>query len=182
VTQPAFRAVVVHRGRTTDESVELSAAAVKLEATAGDPLNPFEAASLLDAVQVYGDDGDNTFEPGIDPLLASGSAAGIDAEGVVWVDLPDGNAGAAIPAVTQKTYFVALDLARPLGAFAPSSVRVTLLTDGAKRWEAQDRAFDLKLDLEPTTSVATATLTLVDVIFRDGFETGNTTRWSLTVP
>ena len=180
--QGAFRAVVLHRGRVADESVELSAVAVKLEATAGDPLTAFEAASLVDAVQVYGDDGDNVFESWADPLLASGAAAGIDVQGVVWVDLLDGIAGAAIPAVTQKTYFVALELANPYGAFAPPSLRVTLLTDGANRCEAQDRAFDLPLDLEPTTSVATSTVTFVDALFRDGFESGDTVRWDGTRP
>ena len=165
-----FRAVVTHRGRSGDGQMELSSVAVRLEEAPGDPLDAFQAASLIDFVRVYGDDGDSTFEPGVDPLLSSVSPAGIDGDGTVWVDLPDGAASAAISATAQKTYFVALDFADPFDVAAPRTLVATLLTDGSSTCEAQDRAHDIALGLEWRANVATATVAVLDVLFRDGFE------------
>ncbi|MFN7941980.1 MAG: VCBS repeat-containing protein [Thermoanaerobaculia bacterium] len=177
-----FRAAVTHRGRSGDGQIELSAVAVRLEEAPGDPLNAFQAASLIEFVEVYGDDGDGVFEPEVDPLLAAASPAGIDANGTVWVDLPDDTAGAAIAALGQRTFFVALDLAAPFQIAAPRTLAVTLLSDGPFVCEAQDRDHDLALDLEWRANVATATLAVLDVIFRDGFESGNSAAWSLAAP
>ncbi len=180
--QGVLRAVVSHRGRSGDGQMELAAVAVRLEESAGDPLSAFQAAALIDELQVFGDDGDGLFEPGTDPLLADASVAGIDGAGVVWVDLADLLLEAAIPAVSQRSYFVALDLANPYLVFAPATLRVTLLTDGDAVCEADDRDHQIPLDLQWTADVSTATLAVLDVLFRDSFETGNTTRWSVVAP
>lgn len=180
--QGLFRTVVTHRGRAGDGQMELSAVAVRLEEAPGDPLSAFQATSLIDSVRVYGDDGDGAFEPGVDPLLAGASPAGIDGSGTVWVDLPDGAAGAAVSALAQKTFFVALDLADPFLFAAPRTVAVTLLTEGASVCEAEDRSHDIPLDLEWRVNAITATLAVLDVLFRDGFETGDSSRWSSTSP
>ena len=180
--QGLFRALVVHLGRSGDEWMELAAVAVRLEETTGDPLNAFEAASLIDAIQVYGDDGDSIFEPGVDPLLASGSVAVIDGDGVVWVDLADYLLGPAIPPVSQRTFFVALDLANPFLAAAPETLRVTLLTDGGSVCEGDDREHQIPLTLEWRADVSTATLSVLDDLFSDGFESGDTSAWSDVAP
>ncbi len=180
--QGLFRALAVHLGRSGDEWMELAAVAVRLEETAGDPLSPFEAASLIDALQVYGDDGDSIFEPGVDSLLASSSVAGINAYGVVWVDLADYLLGAAIPPVSQRTFFVAVDLANPFLAAAPETLRVTLLTDDGSVCEGDDREHQIPLTLEWRPDVASATLSVFDDLFSDGFESGDSSRWSAVSP
>ncbi len=181
--QGIFRAEVAHRGRAGDGSIELAAVAVRLEEAAGDPLSALQAAGLIDALRLYVDDGDGLFAPGSDALVASGSVAGIAAGGEVALDLADGLAAAAIAATAQRIYFVALDLANPYPGFAPSSLRVTLLTAGGPfTWEAEDRDHDLPLDLQWRAELSTATLPLIDVVFRDGFESGSTAAWSSVVP
>ena len=141
-----------------------------------------QAASLIDALQVYGDDGDNLFEPATDPLLASASVAGIGDYGVVWVDLVDYHLGAAIPPVAERTFFVALDLADPFLFAAPRTLRATLLTDGASVWMADDREYELPLDLQWRQNLATATVTVLDALFAHGFESGDTDGWSSVQP
>jgi len=180
--QGLFRAVVGHRGRSGDGWIELAAVAVRLEETAGDPLSAIQAASLIDELQVYGDDGDGVFEPGVDPLLAGGSVAGITGSGVVWVDVADYLLDAAIPAGSERVFFAALDLARPFLDPAPTTLRATLLTDGGSVCEADDRDHQIPLDLQWRADLATATLGLLDVVFRDGFESGDTAEWSATAP
>jgi hypothetical protein len=180
--QGIFRVEVIHRGRVGDGWLELAAVALRFEESAGDPLDAFQAASVIDAVEFYGDDGDALFEPAQDPLLASASAAGIDAGGMVWVDLDDYLLAAAVPALAQRTFFVALDLAQPFLAFAPATLRVTLATDGDSVCEADDREHQIPLDLEWRADASTATLALLDLLFRDDFETGNATRWSAASP
>jgi hypothetical protein len=124
----------------------------------------------------------NVFEPGVDPLLASVAPAGIDPAGVVWLDLADGAAAAAVAALAQKTFWVGLDLAQPFGPFAASTLRVSVLTDGGAVCEAEDRSHDIPLALQWAANVSTSTQALVDVFLRDGFETGNASRWWAVYP
>jgi hypothetical protein len=180
--QGAFRAVVSHRGHSGDGWIELAAIAVRLEESAGDPFDPIQAASLVDEVQVYGDDGDNTFEAEVDPFLASANAAGIDFNGVVRVDLPDELLEAAIPPASQRTLFVVLDLANPILGTAPETLRLTLLTDGGSVCEADDREYQLPLTIQWRESLATATLAVLNDLFSDGFESADTSAWSATAP
>lgn len=180
--QGAFRVVVTHRGRAGDGWIELAAVPVLLERDAGDPLNAFEAASLIDELRLYGDDGDGVFEAGVDPVISTESAAGISAAGVVWLDLLDFEIGAAIPALGERTYFVALELLDPFLVFAPATLRVTLLTDGDAVCQADDRDPQIPLDLEWRANESTATLVVLDGLFADGFESGGTGAWSAVVP
>jgi hypothetical protein len=182
--EPVFRADVTHRGRSGDNQMEVSSFAVRFEESAGDPLSVLQATALMDVVAVYGDDGDDVFEPGVDPFLASVSPAGIDFWGVVWVDLPDGLAGAAIAALAQRTFFIVLDIASPIGDLAPDTVRITLLTEGDAVCEAEDRIHDIPLLIEHANNVSTATVAVVNLLtlFSDGFESGDTSAWSATVP
>lgn len=177
-----FRAEVTHRGRSSDGWIELAAIAVRLEEAEGDPLDPFQAVSSIDEVRIYGDDGDGSFDPAGDPLLAADDVAGIDADGVVWVSLPDYLLAAAIPALAERTFFVALELADPFLAFAPATLRVTLLTGSDEVCEGDDREHQIPLDLEWRADLSTATLQIFDVLFRDDFETGDTSAWSSVSP
>ena len=115
-------------------------------------------------------------------LVEQGGDAGIDGNGTVWVDLADGAASVALAALAQKTFFVALDLADPFQFAAPRTLAVTLSTAGSSVCEAEDRSHDIPLDLEWRANVSTATLDVLDVVFRDGFETGDTSRWSAVFP
>ncbi|MFN7941985.1 MAG: VCBS repeat-containing protein [Thermoanaerobaculia bacterium] len=182
--EAVLRATAVHRGRAGDGALELTAIPVRLEQAAGDPLNAFQAASLIDTVRVYGDDGDAIFEPATDPLVGSVSPAAIDATGVVWVDLLRGQAATRVGALEQRTFHVVFDLAQPFGLFAGGTrtIRATLLTGANPACEAVDADHDLPLDVEWSADAATPTRTLVDVVFRDGFETGNAARWSASAP
>jgi len=182
--EPVLDADVAHRGRSGDGLIEVSSFAVRFEEGAGDPLSAWQAAALMDAVQVYGDDGDSVFEPGVDPLLASAAPAGINAAGMVRINFADGLPEAAITALAEKTYFVVLDIASPIGDLAPDTLRVTLLTDGDAVCEAEDREHDIPLLLEHANNFSTATVGIVDLplLFSDGFESGDTSAWSATVP
>jgi hypothetical protein len=172
--EPVVRATLTHRGRSGDGPLELTTVPVRLEESAGDPLNALQAASLIDTVRLYGDDGDGTFEPGVDPLVGSVVPAAIDLGGVVFIDVPRGQAAVHVDALAQKTFFVVLDLAQPFGIFASSTdtIRVTLLTGAGPACEAVDADYDVPLQVEWGADVSTATVGLADVVFRDGFEPG----------
>ena len=177
-----FRADVSHRGRAGDGSIELASVAVRLEEAAGDPLSPIQAIDLIDDVLVHGDDGDGVFEVLVDPLLAAASAAGIDGDGVVRVALADLLPGAEIPAASQGTFFVALDLANQFGASAPATLRATLLTYDDSVCEADDREYQIPLDLQWRANLSTATVSVIGGLFSDGFESGDTSEWSSVFP
>ena len=181
--EAVLRATATHRGRAGDTALELAAVPVRLEESAGDPLNAFQAAALIDSVRLYGDDGDLLFEPASDPLVGSVSPAGIDGQGVVWIDLAPDQVAARVSAQQQKSFFVVLELAQPFGLFAAgtATLRASLVSSSPAP-EAVDADFDLPLDAEWAADAPTALLVLLDVVFRDDLESGGLANWSSHLP
>lgn len=180
VEEDLFRVAVRHRGRAGDGELSLVAFKLYCEELPGDPLTEAQFDALFFGFEVYRDDGDLAFEPGQDLLVQAVVLPDLDAPGHFTFTFVDGAANSSVAFGAPRTFFVAALPRQPLGAAAPATFQVQFSTQGnpASVSRAEDREFDILLDPEWSPIVSTGTMTPVDVLFRDGYESGDTGAWS----
>ena len=180
VEEDLFRFTVRHRGRSGDGELSLVALRLYFEESPLDPLSEAQFDALVFAVEVYSDDGDLVFEPAEDTLVQAMVLPDLDAPGFFTFYFVDGAGLSTVDFGAPRTFFAVLYPRSPLGAQAPAQFEVTFLTQGQPDLtsRAEDRAFDILLDPEWAPIPTTVPMTPVDVLFRDGFESGDSSRWS----
>ncbi|MFN7941984.1 MAG: VCBS repeat-containing protein [Thermoanaerobaculia bacterium] len=179
-----FRITVRHRGRAGDGDLSLVALRLYFEEGAGDPLSEAQFDALVFGFEVYRDDGDLVFEPQQDLFVGAEVLPDLDGPGRYTFFFLDGAALARVAYGTPSTYFFTLLPRQPLGDAAPESFAAELVTQGAPDviCRAEDRDFDLLLDPEWVPIPLSAPISPVDVVFRDGFESGDDGEWSASAP
>ncbi len=180
VDEDLFRVTVRHRGRAGDGDLSLVAFQLYFEENLLDPLTEGQFDALIFGFGVYRDDGDLVFEPQQDVLVLSEVLPSLDGGGFYTFYFLDGVEASSVAFGAPRTYFVVLYPRNPFGMQAPGRFRATLVTQGnpAVICRAEDRQFDILLDPDWTPVPATGWLAPVDVIFRDGFESGDMGEWS----
>jgi hypothetical protein len=134
-----------HRGRAGDSDAEIADFALRFEDESGAPLSSAQANALLSQVRFYLDDGNRTFEEGVDtPLLTAGPLT-LDA-GVEHFTPADGDANHQLVAGTSRAYHVVATLQPTASAASPKRFQVVHLTESGS--QAEDRSNDLPVSLE----------------------------------
>ncbi|MEM1181704.1 MAG: VCBS repeat-containing protein [Acidobacteriota bacterium] len=163
-------------GRVGDNQAEIAALELLLEETPGDPLSGPEASSVLDELRFYEDiDGSGDLDPDVDTLIATLAAPEPDA-GALRFELPD--FAATIGSANFRSYFLAALMTSDAVAQSVDSLRVTLRTSESRM---EDATYDSPLVLFDPEETSTPVLTIENVLFADGFESGDTSRWSSTI-
>lgn len=164
-------------GRSGDNQAEIARLDLLLEEAPGAPLSGPEAGSILANLHFYEDiDGSGDFDPDADDLIGTLlSPAPVD--GVVSFVLPDFLA--TIGSASFRNYFLVVEMTADATAQATDSLRITLLT---RQSRMEDAIYDSPLTLKSPEDVATQVLAIVNPIFDDGFESGDTSLWSVTTP
>ena len=155
---------VIHRGRDGDGALRLSALALLLEETPGDPLTSTEADLVLRRVRIFADDGSGTFEEATDVELARETAFDL-VQGVLLFEFPPSIGSSDQTPFTvahgaPRTLFVVIELEDDA---ADHSLATLELSHGS---ELGDRAVDdehlTRLQHEFSASVSTGPIQLVD--------------------
>jgi hypothetical protein len=158
-----LRATLTHLGRSGDGTAELASLALSFEETAGDPLSSAEANALVESLRVYLDlDGNGTFDPSVDRLVASVPTL-VLTDGVASVVLPDGHPDLEVAVGASRSYFVVAELTATASGQVPNQFRVTLLQTGPARSAVEDRGFDLPLRLACPVDVSSTVRQVVPV-------------------
>lgn len=137
-----------------------------------------EASSVLAALRFHEDlDGSGDFDPGPDLLIAELLSPSPTA-GSLTFTLPD--FVNTIGTVSPRTYFLVVETTPDAPAQATDTLRITLRTS---RSRMEDTTYDTPLALQSPQDVSTQILLIEDpnLIFSDGFESGDTSGWSVVV-
>ncbi|HEX4955501.1 MAG TPA: VCBS repeat-containing protein [Thermoanaerobaculia bacterium] len=169
-----------HRGLPGEAAMELSALALLFESSENTPLTPTELSALVAAVRLHHDDGSGTWEPGLDAEVAAFTSF-TPADGVLVLGLADDlPALQHAPASTPQRYFVTVELAAgALGAGVLNPRVIHLPAAGAA---AEQADLDLPLTREAAPPVVASFEVVGTDLFADGFESGDTSAWSLVFP
>ena len=178
-----LRIEVTHRGRSGDSPVGFSRLGLSFETAPGVPMTASEAGALINMLMLYEDtDHSGDFNAIIDDhLYVYISMALVD--GSLFLNLPDELAGLRVGHGAPKTYFVVLDIENDLVSLEISQFQITHRTDPANGpgvSGAEDWFHDIVLDVEPAPDVASGWVSVA--LFADGFESGDSSAWSVEVP
>ena len=180
---------MTHRGRTYgggfDHDEELATLALGFDDGTGAPLSvpltSAQAGALVARLQIYRDNGDATFGAG-DTLVSTVSSLAL-VGGVQTVTFVDGDSQVQVVQGTPRKYFAVIGATGNASTHAPGQLRLTHVVSGST---AEDRAADLPLVLEYVTNVSSGVVTftgpVVNTMLSDGFESGNTSLWTFTIP
>jgi hypothetical protein len=178
-----LRIDAVHLGRGGEAAMELTALALSFESPLDTPLTLGEVHSLVDEVRLYRDDGSGTFDPALDSRVLAGQVTRGPNELILRPEDGDPLAQHA-PEQTPATYFVTVELepAASLAAISPLTIRHAPAVGSG----AENADFDVPLLGEAYYDVW-ATFDVLDtvsndLIFADGFETGDLSEWSGSAP
>jgi len=184
-TAAVIRFSVTSMGWAGDPDSELRRVSLNLVDGAGQPFSEDQASAIFAAVQVWHDaNGSGSFESGADLLLLDVPPP-MPATGDLYLELP---AGAPNPPIAgaggSETYFVIFETTADASAQLPNDFRVRH-HPGASQMTSYVEFPTFPLRGEWWEAVITRTVLLgVDssLIFADGFESGDTSAWSATVP
>jgi hypothetical protein len=171
---------VHHEGRTGDSDLELATVSLKLTDGDGTPLTDAEADALLFGLYIFFDEDNNSlFDKTVDSEVTSTTSFSLTG-GVLTIDAVDGDSQAQIPfSEGYRRFFVAIVFENDAARQSPGQIEVEFLQDSTVI-EATDH--DLPVTHEERDGVSSGTVvpTDPDLIFSDGFESGNTSAWSGT--
>jgi hypothetical protein len=177
--------LVNHEGRVGDGDEELARLRVRLRDGSGEVLTAGQAEAVLESLSVWKDvvnDGD-PFDPEVDlELVSLTDFSGVD-QGELTLQVPDDEPEAAVPFAVQGAFFLVAETAAGASGQGISILEVTLYPAGAGPEEAtaEDRDHDLPLRPEHAPE-SIVEVRLVGLIFADGFESGDLSAWSTSVP
>ena len=142
---PILRLTVTHGGRAGDSDLELARLGLLFEEEPGDPLTSAEANALVEELRVYRDaNGNGTFEPGIDTLVATVPTLALTA-GVQTLTFSDGDPNVQVAFGSPRTFFVVAQLTGNANQQVPHQFRATHLATGPSATRAEDRNADIPL-------------------------------------
>jgi len=118
---------VVHNGRGEDSGLGLLTLELLFEESAGITLSTEEANAVIEALQIYLDDGSGTFEAANDLLVGQEFFITL-VDGRYTFDAGSGNLDFQVPTQGSATYFVAVELTEDARSQSPNQFRVTHLT------------------------------------------------------
>jgi len=148
-----LRVTVTHGGRVGDSDAELARLGLLFEEGPGDPLTTAEANALVEELRVHRDiDGNGTFDPGTDVLVATVPTL---TGGVQTVTLPDGDPNLQVALGAPRSFFVVVQLTANASQQAPNQFRVTHLGIGPSATQAEDRSADFPLSTACPADVTT---------------------------
>ncbi len=167
---------LVHRGRLSDDPLELTQVVLRLEDRSGTALTSGEADALLASLVIYRDDGSGAFEAGLDELLtAIDTFDGLDPAELV-VTFVDGDPRVRVGAEGSVTFFVVVTLSNDASQQTPNALRVVHVTepsgalpDGATLSAGENAVHDIPLLLELTDTTTSSALTATDGWVNLGF-------------
>jgi hypothetical protein len=172
-----------HGGTLGDPAVELATLAVQLTAD-GVPVDTSTLLSLVEALEAWRDDGNGVRDAG-DTLVTRQTSLTADL-GRVELVLPDGDPslqlGWAPPELaTPARLWLDLDLAPGAGAAGVTTLEVDF--DAETGGGVESALYDLPLVVERERPFHVE-ITILDPgpFFADGFESGDTSAWSLQSP
>lgn len=179
VLDEATRGVVlrwdaVHLGRIGDADGLVDTVVVELATGAGLPLDPAEVAALVRTAEVWADDGDGVWDDGLDVLLGSAAPTGAS----IVLDLAASpTADREVTAGFPATFYVVADLGWN-AADAPVTTFEARLVDAGT--DVLHAVASTPVVLAPMPTAGSHLVTVEPnpaVIFGDGFETGDTSKW-----
>ncbi|MEM8930778.1 MAG: FG-GAP-like repeat-containing protein, partial [Acidobacteriota bacterium] len=150
--EDVFQLEATHNGLVGENDVELVGLELLFEVLpSGDPMLTAEQQTIIDDIEVWLDDGDDSWSSGSDTLVTTLMTPSTDDDGITTVPFADGDANAQIAQGTSETYFVVLRTTGTYSAAPLDSFRVTHETQASSRGE--DATRDTPLRLEGTTDV-----------------------------
>jgi hypothetical protein len=148
-----------HRGRSGDGDVELTSFELLLEDGSGTPLSDGEAGALFDGVDVYRDDGSESFD-GADTLVGSEPPPfDLQGAGRLAVSFADDLAELRVELGTPRTYFVVADLSAGASGASPNTFRIRHDTEASSTGEDADHDIPLRLEYAENVSSGSVTST-----------------------
>ncbi|MEL7058579.1 MAG: VCBS repeat-containing protein [Acidobacteriota bacterium] len=174
---PVLRLNARTLGRSGDNQAEIALLDLLFEEAPGLPADATELSSVVDAVSLYEDiDSSGTFDDSIDFLIGRLSTPTAIA-GVVGFELPDFTA--TIGSSGFRNYFLVIETSADAEAQSLDLLRLTLRID---RSRMEDAVYGAPLILRAPENVSTLSLAIQDVLFADGFESGNLDGWAASSP
>ncbi len=119
-----FEIVVIHNGRSGDNSIELESVALLFEESAGVPLTTQAAEGVIDGVSIYLDDGSGSFDAGTDALVTSLESLNL-VEGVQSIGFTPGDPLAQVAFDVPNAYFVTATLRSQVSSSSPKMFHIT---------------------------------------------------------
>jgi hypothetical protein len=172
------RTTVSHQGRFGDRAATVTQLSIRVTDQGGQLLSAGQLGGILDSLGLWRDDGDGVLEldqdlqvASLDPLLPT--------SGDIAVMVASNGGAEQILAASTATFFVAGDVAANADQVLDTIILSITPDYDATTASDPDGApllLHLPLDLQQLVEIESGE------IFSDGFETGNTSAWSLTVP
>jgi len=161
-----LRIRVEHLGRPLDGPLQLASLALLLDDGQGNPLDEAQAASLLQDLEIYLDDGSGTFEVHRDTRLASaGLAEG--AAGEQEVTFVQNDPLVQVSHGLPRDFFVVARFAPGAAAQSPNSLRVTHRASAGVG--TQDLRLNIPLTQEHSPEVASSAMVIGVDADADGY-------------
>ncbi len=179
-----FRVLPAHEGSWDDDlDMEMRVVWLTFEDGAGTPLTSTQANDIVDRVQVWADVDGGDFDPLADALLVSDETISLTTGGRLQVDIPHHGANPRVGYGDLQAFFIVLQMTPDASSHTPSTFQVKHGPGAMALVRYYDHP-DHSLRGSPW-STATEVVTISGgetPLFADGFESGNTSRWSSAVP
>jgi len=174
-SKEVFAFPVNHLGRAGDSELELTQLKVQFEDAEGTPLTTPEANNLFDRLEIFRDtNGNNDWDGGdLEVLEISGLA--LTASGEQTITFADGDSEVAVPATSERRFFVVLTTTEDASSHPLIRFRLRLPEEQIL---AEDAVYDIGLHQSVDGyPVKTQIMELTGPLFADGFETGDVSAW-----
>ena len=182
-----LKIMLTHDGRAGDSPVEFATMVLRFHRDGSVPMTSSEANAVFGMLGVYLDSNDSgVFEFTQDTVLFTQSSFTLTGGRSVSV-FADGGASWRVDHGSPKTYFVAVQLASDAASHGVTHFTVTHGLDpeiGTPVSAVEDRNHDILLEGQyaPDVGGVFVAIETTDPIFMDGFESGDTSAWSRSVP
>ena len=165
--------IVSHHGRILDSDAEVDVIFLDFLTPGGAPLTSTQANALVDRIEIFRDDDNGIFEPGVEPLVRTMTTLSLDAAGRQPISLL-GDLDARLSPGESQRFWVAFTAGAAAGGATPNPILARL---PAGEVLVNDAESDLALVDEPAATVETDSLFFGDLLFADDFESGDCSRW-----
>ncbi len=178
-SKEVFAIPLSHLGRAEDSGIELTQLKVQFEDAEGTPLTTPEANNLFDRLEIFRDTNGNYDWDGGDLEILEISYLALTASGEQTITFADGDSDVAVPATSGRHFFVVLTTEADASSSPLNRFRLRLPEEQIL---AEDAVYDIELHQSVDGyAVKTQIMELTGPLFADGFESGDTSRWSMVV-
>lgn len=172
----------VHIGLLSDPDMELRNIGIQIDDGAGTPLSSEEANALIQGMHVWFDaDSNGSFNPYADTLLTIVSEIELDVSGFANIAVPHGSPNPNINPSAFHNFFLVVTTTSDASAQVPNQFRISHRNSSPVLGRYYDYP-DMTLRPIPWDPFFAKTVTCggLSEIFADGFESGDTTAWTVT--